>query len=98
MEKIWRLVSVRGPDGRLLTLADLPPTNLKHWLPCHKAIIVTTVRGGLITADEVCKRYRLVPEELKMWERALESYGVEGLKVRRTKRLARNRSINTATL
>jgi hypothetical protein len=83
MTKIWQLKKVTGPDGRQLTLADLPPTNLKHWLPYHKATIVTTVRGGLITADEICKRYRLSLEEFRIWEQALDSHGVGGLRVTR---------------
>jgi len=90
MTKIWRLKRVIGPNGRQLTLADLPPTNLKHWLPRHKADIVTTVRGGLINADEICKRYRLTLEELKIWEQALDSHGVEGLRVTRIRRSARD--------
>lgn len=87
--KISRLKRAIGPDGRYLTLADLPPTNLKHWLPCHKASILTTVRGGLIGADEICKRYQLTMEELKTWERAFESHGIEGLRVTRISRSAR---------
>jgi hypothetical protein len=83
MTKIWQLKKVTGPNGRQLTLADLPPTNLKHWLPYHKANIVTTVRGGLITADEICKRYKLSLEEFRIWEQALDSHGVGGLRVTR---------------
>jgi hypothetical protein len=55
MMKISRLKRMFGPDGRQLTIADLPPIDLKRWLPGHKAKIATAVRGGLITADEVCK-------------------------------------------
>ena len=87
--KISRLKRAIGPDGRCLTLADLPPTDLKHWLPCHKARIVTTVRGGLISAEEICKRYQLTLEELNTWERAFERNGIEGLHVRRISRLSR---------
>jgi len=83
MTTIWQLKKVIGPSGRQLTLADLPPTNLKHWLPRHKADIVTAVRGGLITADEICKRYRLSLEEFSIWEQALDSHGVDGLRVTR---------------
>jgi len=80
-----------GPNGRPLTLADLPPTDIKHWLPGHKANIATAVRGGLITADEVCKRYRLTLEELGTWEQRLVSHGIAGLRVsRRRPRAAPN--------
>lgn len=81
-----RLKSVIGPNGRPCTLADLPSTNLKRWLPSHKASIATVVRGGLISADEVCKRYKLTLEELKMWEQALADHGLDGLRNSRIRR------------
>ena len=86
MTKIWRLKSTIGLNGRHLTLADLPPIDLKHWLPAHKANIATAVRGRLITADEVCKRYKLTLEELKMWEQNLANHGIEGLRASRSRR------------
>jgi hypothetical protein len=76
-----RLKEVIGHDGRHLTLVDLPATNLKRWLPCHKASIVSVVRGGLITVDEICQRYGLSVEELNIWERALDRHGIKGLRV-----------------
>jgi len=75
-----RLKQVRGPNGRYFTLADLPPINLKRWYASHKVSIVLTVRGGLITADEICRRYHLSLEELTLWENALTSDGVDGLR------------------
>jgi hypothetical protein len=87
MIKIRRLKEVVGQNGRQLTLADLPPTNLKHWLPVHKANIASAVRGGLISVDEVCKRYKLTLEELEIWEQSLASHGIEGLRVSRRRRL-----------
>jgi hypothetical protein len=87
MTKISRLKRMIGPNGRPLTLADLPPIDLKRWLPGDKANIATAVRGGLITADEVCKRYKLTLEELEIWEQSLASHGIEGLRVSRSRRL-----------
>jgi hypothetical protein len=86
MQKRSGLKSVMAPNGRRVTLADLPPTNIKHWLPVHKANIATAVRGGLISSDEICRRYKLTLEELKMWEQAFVSRGVEGLRVTRIRR------------
>jgi hypothetical protein len=77
------LKKVTGPDGRELTIGDLPPSDLKHWRPRHKANIVAVVRGGLITAEEICKRYRLSLEEFRIWEQALDNHGVDGLRVTR---------------
>lgn len=54
---------VFGPDGSVLTRADLPIGN-GRWVPSRKAIVVAAVRGGLISLDEACARYRLTTEEL----------------------------------
>ena len=38
--------AIPGPDGTLLTLADLPPPNTKRWVIRRKAEVVAAVRGG----------------------------------------------------
>ena len=38
---------VIGPDGRPLTVADLPPRDTKRWVTRRKAELVVAVRGGL---------------------------------------------------
>src|SRR5215813_3940518 len=58
-----------GPDGRQITLAHLPPRDLKDWGPSHKAMVVAAVRHGLITVDEACKRYNLSTEGYLCWYR-----------------------------
>ena len=58
-----------GADGKKITLAQLPPPGLKRWRPHHKAILVAAVRHGLITVDEVCKRYNLPIERYLSWHR-----------------------------
>ena len=40
---------VIGPDGRVLTVADLPPRNTKRWVIRRKAELVAAVRGGLLS-------------------------------------------------
>jgi hypothetical protein len=85
VKEIWLKAAI-GPDGRYITLIDLPATNLKRWFPRHKASIVTVVRGGLITVAEICERYGLSVEELKNWERALDDHGIRGLRVCRGRR------------
>ena len=97
MARNWYLKSVIGPDGRRLTLADLPPIDLKRWYPQHKACIATAVRKGLISAEEVCKRYRLTMEEIQIWERALHGGGVKGLRVS-GKNLSRSAHSHGATV
>jgi hypothetical protein len=43
--------SVVGPDGKMLTLSDLPPPNTQRWVARRKAEVVTAVRAGLLSLD-----------------------------------------------
>jgi hypothetical protein len=67
------------PPGHI----DLPPADTKRWVTRHKAVIVTAVRSGVISLEEVCRRYELSVEEFLAWQRAIETYGVAGLRVTR---------------
>jgi hypothetical protein len=62
---------------------DLPPPDTKRWMARRKAIIVNAVRTGVITLEEVCRRYELSAEEFLAWERAIDTHGVPGLRVTR---------------
>lgn len=74
---------VIGPDGSPLTIADLPSANTKRWVIRRKAEVVAAVRGGLISLDEACERYRLTVEEFLGWQRAIERHGLAGLRTTR---------------
>jgi hypothetical protein len=74
---------VIGPDGSPLTLADLPPPNTKRWVIRRKAEVVAAVRGGLLSLDEACKRYTLTVEEFLAWQRAIDRFGMPGLRATR---------------
>ena len=74
---------VRGPDGCVLTIADLPPPNTKRWVIRRKAIVAAAVRGGLITLDMACSRYRLNAEELVSWQYYIDRYGFQALRTTR---------------
>ena len=69
-----------GPTGKLLSINDLPPPNTQRWVMRHKAEVVLAVRGGLVSTEEVCERYRLSKEELWSWGRLLDRHGVPGLR------------------
>ena len=86
MVRTQRLKIIAGPNGRPLTLGDLPPVKPNRWFPTHKADIVVAVRGGLITADQACKRYKLTIEEFTLWQQAFETHGIAGLRVARARR------------
>ncbi len=75
--------SIIGPDGTPLTLGDLPPPETKRWVIRRKAEVVAAVRGGLLSLDEACARYRLSVEEFLSWQRAIDHYGLRGLRATR---------------
>ena len=78
-----RSLSVPGPDGQMLTLADLPSPNISRWVTRRKAEVVAAVNGGLLTIDEVLERYSLSLEEFASWQRAVDRSGMQGLRVTR---------------
>ncbi|MDP3737226.1 MAG: DUF1153 domain-containing protein [Hyphomonadaceae bacterium] len=75
--------AVIGPDGRHITLADLPSPGIKRWVTRRKAEVVAAVHGGLLTEEDACRRYELTKEEFGGWERLYERHGVKGLRTTR---------------
>lgn len=74
---------VIGPDGTPLTLKDLPPPSTKRWVIRRKAEVVAAVRGGLLTLEEACDRYHLTVEEFLSWQKAIDQFGLPGLRATR---------------
>ena len=74
---------VLGPDGSPLTVADLPPQNTKRWVIRRKAEVVLAVRGGLLSLEEACDRYKLTVDEFLSWQRSIDRHGLPGLRVTR---------------
>ena len=75
---------VIGPNGRRLTLADLPLPDTKRWVIRRKAEVVAAVRGGLLSLEEACSRYALNSEEILYWQTCLDRFGLAGLRTTRT--------------
>ena len=71
---------VIGPNGRRLTIADLPSPNTTRWVVRRKAEVVAAVDGGLISLEEACRRYALNFEEFRSWQRCIDCFGVDGLR------------------
>jgi len=89
--------TVMGPNGRWLSLADLPAPDTKRWVPRRKAEVVAAVRGGILSLDDACERYALTVEEFLSWQRNVERYGVRGLRATQTQeRRSSDRSTATA--
>ena len=78
-----RPAQVIGPLGEPLTLETLPPASTKRWVVRRKAEVVSAVKGGLLTVDEVCDRYGLTQEEFAGWQHAIDRSGMPGLRVTR---------------
>jgi hypothetical protein len=92
MSEVFRprhLRYVVGPDGSPLTIADLPSPNLKRWVPRRKAEVVAAVRGGLISINDACKRYRLTLDEFLNWHRLNAMHGLPGLRALQTQNYRR---------
>jgi hypothetical protein len=80
---------VIGPTGAPLTLSDLPPGDTERWVIRRKAEVVAAVRGGLLSLEDACDRYRLTSEEFLAWQKSIDQYGLAGL---RTTRIQQYRS------
>ena len=78
-----RVKYVIGPDGSPLTSADLPPEGTQRWVIRRKAEVVAAVRGGLLSLEEACNRYRLTLEEFLSWQASIDEYGLAGLRTTR---------------
>jgi hypothetical protein len=83
LQRNTRARYVIGPDGRVLTLTDLPPRDTKRWVIRRKAALVAAVRGGLLTLEEACERYALTIEEYLSWQTTLDRHGLAGLRATR---------------
>ena len=78
-----RVKYVMGPDGSPLTIADLPSADTKRWVIRRKAEVVAAVRGGLLSLDEACERYKLTVDEFLSWQRSIDQHGLAGLRATR---------------
>lgn len=78
-----RVKYVIGPDGSPLTINDLPPPSTRRWVIRRKAEVVAAVRGGLLSLDEACERYRLTVEEYLSWQASIDEHGLAGLRTTR---------------
>ncbi|MEM6619483.1 MAG: DUF1153 domain-containing protein [Pseudomonadota bacterium] len=74
-------VAVTLPDGSTLSRSELPARNTTRWVARRKALVVTGVVSGLITADEACKMYELTQDELDSWISAVKDHGPAALRV-----------------
>jgi hypothetical protein len=63
----------------------LPPAGTTRWVARRKAQVVEAIQSGRLSLDDAWRLYRLGVEEFGAWKRALQRFGVEGLRVARTR-------------
>jgi hypothetical protein len=73
----------RDQNQRADTTDSLPSIHTQRWVVRRKAAVVAAVRRGDLTLPEAATRYRLSEDEFRLWERALDTNGVPGLRVTR---------------
>jgi hypothetical protein len=66
--------------ARRHAIPPLPPLP-DRWLPHRKAEVVAAVRNGVLSLDKARERYSLSIEEYLAWERAIDRFGLPGLRV-----------------
>ena len=76
-----RPLTVIGPLGRVMRREDLPPPDTTRWVASRKAQVVAAVDSGMLTIEQVLRRYNLTLEELTGWQHAMARAGVSGLRV-----------------
>lgn len=83
MAKKQFTVSDRASAPPTLSLSDLPASDTVRWVASRKATVVKAVGAGLLSLEEVCKRYDLSEEEFQSWHHAFNQNGPSALKVNR---------------
>jgi len=84
-----RALSVKGPDGRVLTLNDLPKPGVSRWVTRRKAEVVAAVDGGLLSIDAALERWNLSEEEFSGWRKLYTRHGAKGLRTTRLQQYRR---------
>ena len=78
--EVSRATTVRGPDGEVLSRADLPEPGTR-WTARRKAIVAAAIYGGIISMEEATAMYMLSVDEYHAWERASQKGGYMQLRV-----------------
>ncbi|MDJ0993999.1 MAG: DUF1153 domain-containing protein [Dinoroseobacter sp.] len=76
-------VSVKLPDGSIMTRSDLPEPTTSRWVASRKAAVVKGVASGLISKEYACELYGISEEELASWSSAVKKHGFRALKTTR---------------
>jgi hypothetical protein len=80
MASIHHIADKSRPAHVPMAAFDLPEPWTKRWVPRRKAQVVAAVQSGVLTLEEACNRYALTVEEFLSWQRAIDKYGLAGLR------------------
>src|SRR4051812_38307560 len=67
-------------SGKAIRREDLPPPGVTCWVIRRKAQVVAAVDAGVISLEEVCRRYSVSLEEFASWQSSMQRHGVYGLR------------------
>jgi hypothetical protein len=70
--------------GKSDQLDELPAPGITRWVIRRKAQVVQAVQAGVLSVEEVCKRYSVSVEEFEAWQRSFRQHGVYGLRTTRS--------------
>ena len=71
---------VIGPDGKPLTLREMPSPETQRWNNRKKAKVVVAVDSGLLDLADACNMYALSLNEFLSWKAAYGRFGLAGLR------------------
>ena len=78
-------------------LDPLPPVDTNRWTARRKAAVLDAVFIGVISIEEVCRRYNLTLEEFLSWHNAMETHGLPGLRTTRLQNYRHSRPKRAVT-
>jgi hypothetical protein len=67
-----------------MTMADLPAPSTNRWVIRRKAEVLAAVHGGLVSLEDVRRRYMLTVEEFLSWQYSIDRHGLAGLRITRS--------------
>jgi DNA-binding winged helix-turn-helix (wHTH) protein/transposase-like protein len=76
--QMWNIQNERLPLTKIAA-RELPPPDTVRWTPRCKASVVKAVLSGVMSMEEVCRRYGVSVEEFRSWHNAMERHGIRGL-------------------
>lgn len=78
--------AVKLPNGKILSMSDLPDVSTERWVASRKAAVVRGVLYGLLTQEQALKRYNLSADEFQEWLSSMSAHGESALKTTQIKK------------